>query len=161
MKCLYLFFLCCLAKCVDKNSDFDWIFVVGPETVPAELLKVALAPTAVVGESHQYPPVNWASILSPLMRLNFGKINSFLLSRLYLSQDFFTNAAFTNFRSHFKAWSYCSGIYYFQNLFFMFPSIYLWSLYHVGTVFFSTQEEPREYQTWEVWISTRSFLKHW
>ncbi|XP_053909823.1 focadhesin isoform X1 [Cuculus canorus] len=44
----------------------------GPEFVPAELVKVALAPIALVGESHQYPPVNWASILSPLMRLNFG-----------------------------------------------------------------------------------------
>ncbi|XP_072716014.1 focadhesin [Ciconia boyciana] len=44
----------------------------GPESVPAELVKVALAPIALVGESHQYPPVNWASILSPLMRLNFG-----------------------------------------------------------------------------------------
>ncbi|NXB40090.1 FOCAD protein, partial [Eulacestoma nigropectus] len=44
----------------------------GPESVPAELVKVALAPIALVGESHQYPPVNWASILSPLMRLDFG-----------------------------------------------------------------------------------------
>nr|XP_009675312.1 PREDICTED: focadhesin [Struthio camelus australis] len=44
----------------------------GPESVPAQLVKVALSPVALVGESHQYPPVNWASILSPLMRLNFG-----------------------------------------------------------------------------------------
>lgn len=77
--------------------------VVGPESVPTELVKVALAPIALVGESHQYPPVNWASILSPLMRLNFGKINSFLLSFLYLSQGFFTNTAFKNFRAHFRA----------------------------------------------------------
>ncbi|XP_062455622.1 focadhesin isoform X3 [Rhea pennata] len=45
----------------------------GPESVPAQLVKVALAPIAIVGESHQYPPVNWASILSPLMRLNFDE----------------------------------------------------------------------------------------
>lgn len=56
--------------------------VVGPESVPAELVKVALAPIALVGESHQYPPVNWASILSPLMRLDFGKSNTFLLRLL-------------------------------------------------------------------------------
>lgn len=61
-----------------QNSDSE-SSVPGPESVSAELVKVALAPIALVGESHQYPPVNWASILSPLMRLNFGKINSFLL----------------------------------------------------------------------------------
>ncbi|XP_074851078.1 focadhesin [Carettochelys insculpta] len=45
----------------------------GPESVPPHLVKVALAPIALVGESYQYPPVNWASVLSPLMRLNFGE----------------------------------------------------------------------------------------
>ncbi|XP_060093204.1 focadhesin [Heteronotia binoei] len=45
----------------------------GPELVPPHLLKVALVPIALTGESYQYPPVNWASILSPLMRLNFGE----------------------------------------------------------------------------------------
>ncbi|XP_071588266.1 focadhesin isoform X2 [Heliangelus exortis] len=44
----------------------------GPESVQAELVKVVMTPIALVGESHQYPPVNWASILAPLMRLNFG-----------------------------------------------------------------------------------------
>uniref|UniRef100_A0A674K083 Focadhesin n=1 Tax=Terrapene triunguis TaxID=2587831 RepID=A0A674K083_9SAUR len=50
----------------------------GPESIPPHLVKVALAPIALVGESYQYPPVNWASVLSPLMRLNFGKFNDFM-----------------------------------------------------------------------------------
>ncbi|XP_054987093.1 focadhesin isoform X2 [Sorex araneus] len=45
----------------------------GPESVPPSLLKVVMKPIATVGESYQYPPVNWASLLSPLMRLNFGE----------------------------------------------------------------------------------------
>nr|XP_056704217.1 focadhesin isoform X1 [Euleptes europaea] len=45
----------------------------GPELFPPHLVKVALAPIALTGESYQYPPVNWASVLSPLMRLNFGE----------------------------------------------------------------------------------------
>ncbi|XP_077917414.1 focadhesin isoform X2 [Halichoerus grypus] len=45
----------------------------GPESVPPSLLKVVMKPIATVGESHQYPPVNWAALLSPLMRLNFGE----------------------------------------------------------------------------------------
>ncbi|KAM9095278.1 focadhesin [Sarcophilus harrisii] len=45
----------------------------GPESVPPSYVKVAMKPIASVGESHQYPPVNWASLLSPLMRLNFGE----------------------------------------------------------------------------------------
>lgn len=73
--------------------------VPGPESVPAQLVKVALAPIAVVGGSHQYPPVNWASVLSPLIRLNFGKFYHFLLSNLYLPQDFFTNTVFVNYRT--------------------------------------------------------------
>ncbi|XP_052500661.1 focadhesin [Budorcas taxicolor] len=44
----------------------------GPESVPPALLKVVMKPIATVGENHQYPPVNWAALLSPLMRLNFG-----------------------------------------------------------------------------------------
>ncbi|XP_054665366.1 focadhesin isoform X2 [Grus americana] len=58
----------------------------GPESVPAELVKVALAPIALVGESHQYPPVNWASILSPLMRLNFGDEVKHLCLQLAVTQ---------------------------------------------------------------------------
>ncbi|XP_009469281.1 PREDICTED: focadhesin isoform X2 [Nipponia nippon] len=58
----------------------------GPESVPAELVKVALAPIALVGESHQYPPVNWASILSPLMRLNFGDEVKHLCLQLTVTQ---------------------------------------------------------------------------
>ncbi|CAK6434056.1 unnamed protein product [Pipistrellus nathusii] len=45
----------------------------GPESVPPALLKVVMRPIAAVGESHQYPPVNWGALLSPLMRLNFGE----------------------------------------------------------------------------------------
>ncbi|KAM6109695.1 focadhesin isoform 2-T2 [Phoenicopterus ruber ruber] len=58
----------------------------GPESVPTELVKVALAPIALVGESHQYPPVNWASILSPLMRLNFGDEVKHLCLQLAVTQ---------------------------------------------------------------------------
>ncbi|XP_051498535.1 focadhesin [Apus apus] len=58
----------------------------GPESVPAELVKVALTPIALVGESHQYPPVNWASILSPLMRLNFGDEVKHLCLQLAVTQ---------------------------------------------------------------------------
>uniref|UniRef100_A0A8B9CMH3 Focadhesin n=1 Tax=Anser brachyrhynchus TaxID=132585 RepID=A0A8B9CMH3_9AVES len=58
----------------------------GPESVPAQLLKVALAPIAIVGESHQYPPVNWASVLSPLMRLNFGDEVKHLCLELAVTQ---------------------------------------------------------------------------
>ncbi|XP_038660548.1 focadhesin [Scyliorhinus canicula] len=45
----------------------------GPERIPPQLVKVLLGPIAGCGNSFQYPPVNWASILSPLMRLNFGE----------------------------------------------------------------------------------------
>ncbi|XP_060221806.1 focadhesin isoform X2 [Meriones unguiculatus] len=45
----------------------------GPEAVPPSLLKVVMKPVATVGESYQYPPANWAALLSPLMRLNFGE----------------------------------------------------------------------------------------
>lgn len=58
----------------------------GPESVPAQLVKVALAPIAVVGGSHQYPPVNWASVLSPLIRLNFGDEIKYLCLELAATQ---------------------------------------------------------------------------
>ncbi|VFV18784.1 uncharacterized protein LYPA_23C003325 [Lynx pardinus] len=45
----------------------------GPESVPPSLLKVVMKPIAAVGESYQFPPVSWAALLSPLMRLNFGE----------------------------------------------------------------------------------------
>ncbi|XP_028567937.2 focadhesin [Podarcis muralis] len=44
----------------------------GPEQIRPPLVKAAMAPIALNGASYQYPPVNWASILSPLLRLNFG-----------------------------------------------------------------------------------------
>ncbi|KAL4641587.1 focadhesin [Arapaima gigas] len=45
----------------------------GPEFTHPVLVKVALGALATVGTSFQYPPVNWGALLSPLMRLNFGK----------------------------------------------------------------------------------------
>uniref|UniRef100_A0A8C3JAC8 Focadhesin n=1 Tax=Calidris pygmaea TaxID=425635 RepID=A0A8C3JAC8_9CHAR len=72
--------------CVYKFQTVIESSVVGPESVPAELVKVALAPIALVGESHQYPPVNWASILSPLMRLNFGDEVKHLCLQLAVTQ---------------------------------------------------------------------------
>ncbi|XP_012925111.2 focadhesin [Heterocephalus glaber] len=45
----------------------------GPDAVPPSLLKIVMKPIAAVGESYQYPPANWAALLSPLMRLNFGE----------------------------------------------------------------------------------------
>ncbi|KAJ1218515.1 hypothetical protein NDU88_006093 [Pleurodeles waltl] len=45
----------------------------GPESFPCYQVKVPMEALARCGESYQYPPVNWASILSPLMRLNFGE----------------------------------------------------------------------------------------
>ncbi|XP_074935354.1 focadhesin [Phalacrocorax aristotelis] len=66
----------------------------GPESVSAEWVKVALAPIALVGESHQYPPVNWASILSPLMRLNFGdEVKHFCLQLAVTQAQSSQNAA--------------------------------------------------------------------
>ncbi|KAJ6616940.1 hypothetical protein lerEdw1_015074, partial [Lerista edwardsae] len=45
----------------------------GPEQVSPLLVKTAMSPITLIGESYQYPPLNWASVLSPLMRLNFGE----------------------------------------------------------------------------------------
>ncbi|XP_061874504.1 focadhesin [Colius striatus] len=58
----------------------------GPQSVSPEMVKVSLAPIALVGESYQYPPVNWASILSPLMRLNFGDEVKHLCLQLAVTQ---------------------------------------------------------------------------
>ncbi|XP_040273158.1 focadhesin [Bufo bufo] len=44
----------------------------GPEAIPPALVKVCVSSIAAAADVHQYPPVNWASILAPLMRLNFG-----------------------------------------------------------------------------------------
>ncbi|XP_066460428.1 focadhesin [Eleutherodactylus coqui] len=44
----------------------------GPEAIPPPLVKVCAMPIAAAADTHQYPPVNWASILASLMRLNFG-----------------------------------------------------------------------------------------
>lgn len=67
---------------------FFFLSVAGPESVPPSFLKVVMKPIATVGENHQYPPVNWAALLSPLMRLSFGKYHVFLgLQTLLLGCD--------------------------------------------------------------------------
>uniref|UniRef100_A0AAQ6IU57 DUF3730 domain-containing protein n=1 Tax=Anabas testudineus TaxID=64144 RepID=A0AAQ6IU57_ANATE len=45
----------------------------GPEFSHPALVKTALTSLASVGASFQYPPINWSAILTPLMRLGFGK----------------------------------------------------------------------------------------
>uniref|UniRef100_A0A8C5E8E2 Focadhesin n=1 Tax=Gouania willdenowi TaxID=441366 RepID=A0A8C5E8E2_GOUWI len=45
----------------------------GPELFHPAVVKTALSPLASVGVSFQYPPINWSTILSPLMRLSFGE----------------------------------------------------------------------------------------
>ncbi|KAM4708209.1 focadhesin [Discoglossus pictus] len=45
----------------------------GPEALPPYLVKVCVSSIAAAADGHQYPPVNWASVLAPLMRLNFGE----------------------------------------------------------------------------------------
>lgn len=47
----------------------------GPEFAHPALVKSTLTPLASVGASFQYPPLNWNAVLSPLMRLSFGKIS--------------------------------------------------------------------------------------
>ncbi|XP_059825981.1 focadhesin isoform X1 [Hypanus sabinus] len=62
-------------KSVLRNAT-DYIIEAGkkgPESVPPQIVKVLLAPIAGCGNSYQYPPLNWASILTPLKRLNFGE----------------------------------------------------------------------------------------
>ncbi|XP_028988970.1 focadhesin isoform X2 [Betta splendens] len=44
----------------------------GPELSHPEVVRTAVTSLASVGASFQYPPVNWSSVLSPLMRLGFG-----------------------------------------------------------------------------------------
>lgn len=67
-----------------EMSCYRFPSVAGPESLPPSLLKVVMKPIAAVGESHQYPPVNWGALLSPLMRLNFGKYQVFLLLQTLL-----------------------------------------------------------------------------
>lgn len=55
----------------------------GPEFAHPALVKAALTPLASVGASFQYPPINWSAVLSPLMRLSFGKSSRTFVS-LYL-----------------------------------------------------------------------------
>ncbi|KAJ0055752.1 hypothetical protein NL108_011338 [Boleophthalmus pectinirostris] len=45
----------------------------GPEFSHPDLVKTALTPLATNGSSFQFPPINWSSVLSPLMRLGFGE----------------------------------------------------------------------------------------
>ncbi|XP_061106929.1 focadhesin [Conger conger] len=59
----------------------------GPEFSPPRLVKMLLEPLTVVGLSHQYPPVNWSSLLAPLMRLNFGEEIQHHCMELVISQS--------------------------------------------------------------------------
>ncbi|XP_054914412.1 focadhesin isoform X2 [Poeciliopsis prolifica] len=45
----------------------------GPEFSPSALVQAALTSMASVGAGFQFPPVNWSTVLSPLMRLSFGE----------------------------------------------------------------------------------------
>ncbi|XP_054608420.1 focadhesin isoform X3 [Dunckerocampus dactyliophorus] len=45
----------------------------GPEFAHPSVVKTALTALASVGASFQYPPINWSTVLSPLMRLSFGE----------------------------------------------------------------------------------------
>lgn len=55
----------------------------GPEFSHPAVVKTALTPLASVGASFQYPPINWSAVLSPLMRLSFGK-SYYIFMLLYL-----------------------------------------------------------------------------
>lgn len=59
--------------CPPKPKLSPTLLPSGPEFAHPKLLKVALGPLVSVGTSFQYPPVNWSTLLAPLMRLNFGK----------------------------------------------------------------------------------------
>uniref|UniRef100_A0AAQ6AID0 DUF3730 domain-containing protein n=1 Tax=Amphiprion ocellaris TaxID=80972 RepID=A0AAQ6AID0_AMPOC len=52
----------------------------GSEFSHPALVKTALTPLASVGASFQYPPINWSAVLSPLMRLSFGKSSDTFVS---------------------------------------------------------------------------------
>lgn len=64
-----------LYRCTQMFNAFVWdlFLAAGPEAITPDLIKVVLSSLATVGTNFQYPPVNWSAILSPLMRLNFGK----------------------------------------------------------------------------------------
>uniref|UniRef100_A0A803SR82 Focadhesin n=1 Tax=Anolis carolinensis TaxID=28377 RepID=A0A803SR82_ANOCA len=58
----------------------------GPEKVQPSLVKAAMVPIALIGEKYQYPPVNWAALLSPLLRLDFGDEVQQLCIKLAVTQ---------------------------------------------------------------------------
>ncbi|XP_018420967.1 PREDICTED: focadhesin [Nanorana parkeri] len=58
----------------------------GPELMPTSLVKVCTSSIAAAADDYQYPPVNWASILAPLMRLNFGEEIQKLCVRIAVTQ---------------------------------------------------------------------------
>ncbi|XP_046545325.1 focadhesin-like [Haliotis rubra] len=58
----------------------------GPEVIPPEYVKVAL--TAIQEDVKQVlPPVNWAGVLSPFMRVNFGTSVRCLCFKMAVSQS--------------------------------------------------------------------------
>ncbi|KAG8595358.1 hypothetical protein GDO81_001504 [Engystomops pustulosus] len=58
----------------------------GPEAIPSALVKVCVSSIAAAADTHQYPPVNWASMLAPLMRLNFGEEIQMLCVQIAVTQ---------------------------------------------------------------------------
>lgn len=139
--------------------------VAGPEYVPTELVKAALAPIALVGESHQYPPVNWASILSPLMRLNFGKIVSYGVSctchkttlPTQLAQNLMPTSGLGNY------WRDWSVYYAFKTSFLRFASIYF--NHCVDVVCFNSRKGQRRSELRSLdqyWKFSKTLVKlHW
>lgn len=62
----------------------------GPEFSHPALVKTALTSLASVGASFQYPPINWSAILTPLMRLGFGKSHSVIHAYLKINESDFS-----------------------------------------------------------------------
>uniref|UniRef100_A0A3B3ZXC9 Uncharacterized protein n=1 Tax=Periophthalmus magnuspinnatus TaxID=409849 RepID=A0A3B3ZXC9_9GOBI len=58
------------------RAIIDFITEAGkkPEFFHPDLVKTALTPLASNGSSFQFPPINWSSVLSPLMRLGFEEV---------------------------------------------------------------------------------------
>ncbi|KAK3602758.1 hypothetical protein CHS0354_027755 [Potamilus streckersoni] len=59
----------------------------GPEGVPCEQVKVILTALSKSAYQRALPPLNWAGLLSPLMRLNFGEEVKQLCLQIAVSQS--------------------------------------------------------------------------
>ncbi|XP_032809673.2 focadhesin isoform X2 [Petromyzon marinus] len=58
----------------------------GPEAVSASLVAVVLGALAAAASNHQFPPVNWPGLLTPLLRLAFGEVVQHLAIQLAVAQ---------------------------------------------------------------------------